>query len=333
MREKDVAKLVELVKVQDETAFEQLYNLYYSQLYTYVLKLVNQNHQDAQEIVQETFCTVWAAIDQLKLPEYFPLWIKRIAHNKAIRMFQKNQNKGAYVDPELLIGVEEERVYHRPHLFSSNLSEKKELEGLISQLPKHFQEILKLYYFDDLSIREIQEKLHLTEGTVKSRIFHARKKLKEVIDAYEEKEDRKMKFYLDAFIPSFIVAILANIKQRLKQSTNGASITQVCAVGLLVVAGTQVAMEIPQLSSHEEKSISNVGFKAVNYRGNRIETADQAYYLLKLIIPDEKSMQNEKIEVLQELRPMVESLLESNTNYQQELKKSNWYLVYKERIM
>lgn len=333
MKENRLIELVERIKQQDETAFEELYKMYYGTLYQYVIKLVNYNNQDAQEIIQDTFYSVWNSIDQLQLAEYFPLWMKRIAHNKAVRMFEKNHKKGNSVDPDVLSSIEEKRVYHKPHSLTFNNVERKELLRLVSMLPRHYQEIIYLYYFEDLTIKEIQMLLNTSEGTVKSRVFHARKKLKELIEAYEAQEDRKINFYINAYIPVSLSLFIKKVKQFMKSSVNKVVVTQVCAVGVFVYAGVQTMQELPHI--HSETSIiqDRVEFEPVYFRGMKVDTASQAYYLLKYMISDEAKMEKEDVAVLEEIKPIIQAVLKSDTNYKQELEHSKWLYAYTQRVM
>ena len=69
--------------------------------------------------------------------------------------------------------------------FEADYDEKKKLKvallDAIKQLPVQQQEVLKLFYTEDYSLKEISQLLHISVGTTKSRLFHAREKLKLIL--------------------------------------------------------------------------------------------------------------------------------------------------------
>jgi len=130
---------------------------------------------EAKDIAQDCWRTIIDKLETLKDPKSFGGWAMRIVHTKsidAIRNKQKEWKKKEQFKKE--IGRLDEPYTERTKL-------KQELDKAIKQLPIEQQHVITLFYLNEYSLKEIAQLLNIKIGTVKSRLFHAREKLKTIL--------------------------------------------------------------------------------------------------------------------------------------------------------
>jgi len=108
----------------------------------------------------------------------FQSWLLKIVVNKSKSEISK-QNKIIYLENSIEIPIIDKDL------------EKIELMSLVSDLPDDFKSVLILFYFNDLSYKEISEVLDIPEGTVKSRLFRGKEILHKIIYMEEDKANGK----------------------------------------------------------------------------------------------------------------------------------------------
>lgn len=187
-----IVKLVNRIQNQDSTATELLYKLLANKIYYYALKLV-RNPEDAKDIMQESFIQAFQKIDTLQQPESFCSWLYCITSNKCKNFFKKN-SKVTLMETEMLEDVEwiddDEAILPESAL---NQAETADLmKQIIDQLPEAQRSCIILYYFNELSVKEIAQALECSEGTIKSRLNYGRKQIKEGVLELEHKKGTKL---------------------------------------------------------------------------------------------------------------------------------------------
>lgn len=134
----------------------------------------------AKDIAQDSWKTIIVKIDKLQDPKSFGAWALRIVYTKALDYINSNKrtrnNLEHYKYEQDIIVVENE----------TDESLKKALLKAIKNLVEHQQIVIKLFYVEDYSLKEISDILNISVGTAKSRLFHAREKLK---DTLKEKQN------------------------------------------------------------------------------------------------------------------------------------------------
>ncbi len=171
----DEQEAIKKVQRGDMTAFEELY-------YTYEKKalrmayLLTSSENMAKDIVQETFIECFLSIGQLKQTEYFRTWFYQILRRTAWRHIKKESRFICAEEDEKLEDIE--KIWADPY-------EQSDLSSfLISQIKRmdyKKQTTIILYYYNELSIKEIAKVMGCLEGTVKSRLNSARKQLKKYL--------------------------------------------------------------------------------------------------------------------------------------------------------
>ncbi|MBM3238196.1 sigma-70 family RNA polymerase sigma factor [Candidatus Poribacteria bacterium] len=163
----------------DLDAFGQLVNKYQGAVYGLAFHLVG-NFADAQDLAQEAFIKAFQNLSQLKDYTKFAHWLKQITANTCHRWLRQRQREISRIGFLHEIDEQSEGV----HIATPDeIVESKERIQMVRQamntLPKNNRIVLTLFYMDGLSYGDISEFLGLPVSTIKSRLHHARKKLKE----------------------------------------------------------------------------------------------------------------------------------------------------------
>lgn len=127
----------------------------------------------AKDIAQDTWSVVINKVNQLKTPENFGNWALRIVYTKSLNWIKANKQLQNNINYN---SCEQEVFYD-----DNEASKKTELLKTIKTLPEQQQAVIHLFYLQDYSLKEISVLLNISEGTVKSRLFHAREKLKQIL--------------------------------------------------------------------------------------------------------------------------------------------------------
>lgn len=176
MEVKELTELVNQVKLQKAGAFDLLYEKFKDQAYRTAVFLTG-NKEDAWDVVQDTFVTVCLEINKLKRSEAFTAWFYRILTNNA-RSILKKRNREFPKEDKTMQQMEERTQED----FSDMLLQQEEnshLRELINHMDEKYRTVIVLYYFNEFSIGEIARIVGCMEGTVKSRLFKARKILEQ----------------------------------------------------------------------------------------------------------------------------------------------------------
>ncbi|QOR68776.1 sigma-70 family RNA polymerase sigma factor [Cytobacillus suaedae] len=131
---------------------------------------IMRSEDECLDAAQEAVIKAYMSIDQLKQPQFFKTWITRILIRECTRLL-KTRNK---IIPMNTIEIIESQN-------GSNLEDKFDIKEAISKLEKDYRIVITLFYIQDLSVKEISEIIDQPEGTVKSRLSRARKKLGQLL--------------------------------------------------------------------------------------------------------------------------------------------------------
>jgi RNA polymerase sigma-70 factor (ECF subfamily) len=136
-------------------------------VFRYAFTLLRNRHL-AEEVVQETMIAVWKGAGQFQGRSQVSTWLLGIARHHAFRA-QRNENKGERVP-------EEQGESPDP---SSAVEREVRVQRAVAELPPEQREVVFLAFYEGLPYEEIARVQGVPEGTVKSRMFHAKKKLAE----------------------------------------------------------------------------------------------------------------------------------------------------------
>jgi len=163
----------------DETAFTTLVNKYRRYIYAIAFRFVG-NHQEADDLTQETFLRAYRNIASFRRESSFKTWLCKILTNLAI-----NTKKSKRVASDSGLTPEDLDSAHEPVSLEKMLNEERQqqLHQAISQLPPRQRQTLILRTFRDMSCTEVAEAMGCRTGTVKANLFNAMKNLKTILGA------------------------------------------------------------------------------------------------------------------------------------------------------
>ncbi|MGM9636613.1 MAG: RNA polymerase sigma factor [Eubacteriales bacterium] len=175
--------LVSLTLAGDQNAYGELVLRYQSAVIGAANRVIRSRYL-AEDAAQDAFVTAWMKLASLKEPEKYGVWVCRIARNCALNMRTRFRE---YLSDEILDTVPDDQNSPEDSLVRSE--NNRQLHEGIDRLPKKIAEVIRLHYFEGLSISEIADRLRLSEGTVKWRLHDGRQRLREDLSAMNEKID------------------------------------------------------------------------------------------------------------------------------------------------
>ena len=144
----------------------------------YRLAMVHMKRtEDAEDIFQEVFLKLVNNLDKLKNDEHIKAWLIRVTINCC-----KSQFARAFRQHEIPIGQEilQERI--DGEAAADEPSEGNMLYEIVQELPKKYRTVIHLFYFEELSIKEMSEMLGEQGTTIKSQLSRGRKRLKKLLE-------------------------------------------------------------------------------------------------------------------------------------------------------
>lgn len=178
----EIKTQIEKAKKGDQTAFTFLLNYYWSEVYSFMLKRT-ENETDAEDITIETFSKAFDKIATYNPEFQFNTWLISIAKNVHIDMLRKKKS-GLFIE---ITDKEEQKAYNiadtSPSKEDELITEQNlsQLLQYIKELKPHYQEVIQLRYFQEMSYQEIADKIDEPLSNVKVKLLRAKKFLAEII--------------------------------------------------------------------------------------------------------------------------------------------------------
>lgn len=172
--------LTRAFKKGDTKAFESLFERHHKKLYAFLMHLLN-SREDAEEIVQDTFIKIWEKREEFIEGYPFDAFLFKIAKNAFLNLNRKKVNRKVFEDhlaflDELAPGKTDDHVIFK--------ETRDIINAVIDGLPPKRKEIFLLRRIEELSRKEIAEKLGISVITVDSQLLKANKYLKEELKKY-----------------------------------------------------------------------------------------------------------------------------------------------------
>ncbi len=175
-----------LAKNGDGRAFEQIVLSTENAVYNLALSILKKK-EDAEDVTQETYLRLWRSISELKIESSLKLYILRTARNLALDLIRKNSRRedaDTVVqgdDGEFELDVEDTDFLSRPDIAYLQKLEAETIREAINELPTSARELIILRDLEGLPYSEISNLLGFAEGTLKSKLFRARERLRKII--------------------------------------------------------------------------------------------------------------------------------------------------------
>lgn len=177
--EKDIVEQLHNLKTRNQ-AFTMVVNRYKEPLYWQIRRMVLV-HDDADDVLQNTFMKAWAALDNFRGDAQISTWLYRIANNETLNFLARKKMEMS-LDEDAAQSI-------ASHLMADPYFDGDEtaaqLQAAIAQLPERQRQVFNMKYFEEMKYEEISEVLHVSTGALKASFFHAVKKISE----YFNKED------------------------------------------------------------------------------------------------------------------------------------------------
>ena len=193
MDQKPFACLVERSRSGDRSAQEDLIAAVQNFVYFHCCRLL-EHRENALDVTQEVLIAMVRGLPGLKEPAAFRAWLLKIICNRC-RNYQTRGPKECQIPetPEgesLLETWADDDAHTIPDRALDHAETVRILRELVDGLTPEQRACVLLYYYDELKIPEIAASLSLPETTVKSRLYHARKALREGVEAYERRSGK-----------------------------------------------------------------------------------------------------------------------------------------------
>ena len=165
-----------------QDALEELIRTWERPLFYYVRRLLDRE-EDARQVLQETWLKVFQGLGRLRKPERLPAWLYGIARNTAVSHLRARYQERALFDSDDGVQGSDSDDAHL------SLDDAERIHYGLSRISLAHREILTLFFLQDLSLEEIASVLEIPVGTVKSRLYHAKRALKAVLEEEESSHE------------------------------------------------------------------------------------------------------------------------------------------------
>ena len=184
-------ELIHRAQTGDAQAQGELYEAMYKRVYYLTLRITN-SPEDAQDAAQDAFLSAFQALPKLKNPDAFESWLFQIAANKARGILRKNGRTVALAEDEdgrtMLDDLPDENEALLPEEVVDSADKRDIILSLIDGLPEAQRVCLVMFYYAELSVKQIAQELRCSENTVKSRLNYARQKIRQAVLDTEERD-------------------------------------------------------------------------------------------------------------------------------------------------
>ncbi len=178
----EISHQIQKAKTGKQEAFKFLLDYYWNEVYGFQMKRIRNEH-DAEDITIETFAKAFDKIDTFDANYTFPTWLLTISKNIQIDRTRK-KNASIYSNTtDTSNEIVQKIVDHSPTPEDKLIGEQNlaQLLRYIKLLKPHYQDVINLRYFQEMSYNEISETLEEPLNNVKVRLLRARKLLAEII--------------------------------------------------------------------------------------------------------------------------------------------------------
>ncbi len=195
--------LVESMINGSQAAFDELYRSCSGKLYR-MAYFITGNRSDSEDVLQETFVKCYLHRKTLKQPERFEPWLYQILVRTAWRLERRKKGRSEISFEGIL--EKEDETNSSEHIREDGKTAgpleavleaetATEIQAAVNHLDIKYRTVILLYYYNELSTREIADITGTLEGTVKSRLFKARKRLKDQLEEDGVRNSEKERGY------------------------------------------------------------------------------------------------------------------------------------------
>ena len=164
-------ELVTSIIAGDKQAFHIIYEQTYGKVARYVGKLVTDETL-AEDVLVQTYTVAWQKMANFHGSSRLTTWLIGIARNIAFKEFRKNKFHEPFNETYLAADS-------TSHLLPEKKDREEKMKQALTVLSANHREVLELVFYQGLTYPEVSTLIHIPVNTVKTRVFHAKKALKE----------------------------------------------------------------------------------------------------------------------------------------------------------
>lgn len=169
-------ELLQLMKRHDSKAFEAIYFRYEMPLLKYALQVMG-NKEDAADIIQEIFVSLWNRREVIHFDHSLKAWLYQAVRFQRAKVIRRHERKDALIQE--LVDLSNDAEWNNPHVRLEQRELVANLQKTISHMPVKMKEVFVLSRGEQLSHREISHRMNIAESTVKKQVQKALRFIRE----------------------------------------------------------------------------------------------------------------------------------------------------------
>lgn len=191
---RNMSYMVQKARENDQEALAEIYKISSPAVYKTIRVLI-KDEDTVYDILQDTYVKAFTRLDQLQNPDKLIPWLKMIANNLAKDWLKKSKPvffTDIYGGEELEDipfeeSIEDVRSELNPEMAMDQQEAKRLVMEILDHLPEDQRVVIGMFYYEEMSVKDIAQTLGVSENTVKSRLSYGRKKIKEQVMDLEKR--------------------------------------------------------------------------------------------------------------------------------------------------
>jgi len=181
--ERGDSELVQAFQGGDEQAFTVIVDRYKQRLLRLAISVV-RNQEDALDVLQDALVKVYHSLPRFRQSSALYTWLYRIVMNHAIDYIRRRPQVAIESTTEMLHELPDQNMSLRPDREMLNAELREHIFAAVDELPAKHKQVILLREVEGMSYRDIAAVVGCTEGTVMSRLFYGRERLRQVLEPY-----------------------------------------------------------------------------------------------------------------------------------------------------
>jgi RNA polymerase sigma-70 factor, ECF subfamily len=170
-------QLVSRIAGGDKVALQVVFSRHHTRVFRFIVRQVRDASM-AEELANEVFLDLWRQAGSFEGRSSLATWLLAVARNKSISALRKRREVA--LDDEYAERIEDGADNSEVLVQKSDKAEA--LRSVIERLSPEHKAVIDLVYYHEMSVREVGEVLSIPTNTVKTRVFHARKRLADMLE-------------------------------------------------------------------------------------------------------------------------------------------------------
>lgn len=258
--ETDTNELSSLIKKSqkgDAAAMEELLRAAYTPV-SYQCRRFLKTGADAEDMTQEILLQIYTKIGTLHEPAAFWGWLGRLTANRCKNALTRTHEDLPILEDDegnsVLDSIENEDKQTVPEEAFDNAETARMIGGIVDALPEAQRDCILLYYYDEMSVKEIADVVGASENTVKSRLNYARKTIKENVLDYEKKQG--IRLHSLAPIPLLLYFLRMEAEAGVDTQKAAQAVSKAMEQGAAASPASSTAASAAKTAAHALKGIS-----------------------------------------------------------------------------